>query len=43
MRENIFSNKTVRISDTSKFSKFLENQLNLLAEMTKDFKEVTAN
>ena len=43
MRENLFSNKTVKISDTGAFSKFIETNLKNLAELTKDFKEVTTN
>lgn len=43
MRENLFSNKTVKISDTGAFSKFIEVNLKNLAELTKDFKEVSTN
>lgn len=40
MRENLFSNKTYKISDTANFAKFLEVNLKNLADITKDFKEV---
>ena len=43
IRENLFSNKTVKISDTKNFSKYLESNLKQLAELTKDFKEVSTN
>ena len=42
MRENLFSNKTIKISEITEFSKFLETNLKNLAEMTKDFKEVSS-
>ena len=41
--EHLFSNKTVKISDTKNFSKYLESNLKNLSELTKDFKEVTTN
>ena len=43
MRENLFSNNTIKISDTAAFSKFLEQNLKNLSDLTKDFKEVTTS
>lgn len=43
IRENLFSNKTVKLSDTKNFSKYLETNLRNLSELTKDFKEVSTN
>ena len=40
IREQLFSNKTVKISDYRNYSKFLETKLKEISEMTKDFKEV---
>lgn len=40
MRETLFSNNTVKISDTTEFSKYLEQNLQILVDMTKDFKEI---
>ena len=41
MRENLFSNKTVKLSDVKNFSNFLYTNLKNLSELTKDFKEVS--
>ncbi len=43
MRENLFSNNTIKISDTTAFSKFLEQNLKNLSDLTKDFKEVSTS
>ena len=41
MRENLFSNKTVKVSNVKQFSDFLYTNLKTLSDMTKDFKEVS--
>jgi hypothetical protein len=41
MREALFSNKTVRLSDVKNFSTFLFTNLKQLMDMTKEFKEVS--
>lgn len=43
MRENLFSNNQVKITDLGAFSKYLEQNLKILADMTKDFKELNVS
>lgn len=43
IRENIFSNKTVKLSDTKNFSNYLFRNLTQLSEMTKEFRELTSS
>lgn len=41
--EALFSNKTVKLSDTKSFCNFLYQSLKSLTELTKDFKEVSTS
>lgn len=42
LREELFSNKTVKLSDKSKFGSYLNMKLRALSSLTKDFTEISS-
>lgn len=43
LREEVFSNRRVRLTDVRQFSMYLYSSLSQLIELTKEFKEITAS
>ena len=43
IKETIFSNRTVRISDVKTFTNYLYTQLKIVSDFTKDFKEINSS